>query len=86
MKDSAGQWSYWLDPVKDAEEIAESRRGCEELCGLLSRVDEDEIELYGIWAGNQDKEPLIREEIALRDISLEYFRFKQGGFYRVRLR
>jgi hypothetical protein len=86
MQDSAGGWSYWLDPIKDAEEIAESKRECEELCQLLAQLDEDEIELYGVWAGHEGNEPLIREEIALDDISREYFRFKEGGFYRVKLR
>jgi hypothetical protein len=44
------------------------------------------MELYGVWAGNEDNEPIIREEIALDDISRETFRFKEGGFYRVKLR
>jgi len=81
-----GGWPYWLDPIKDAEEIASDQRECEELCRLLSQLDEDEVELYGVWEGNQGAEPLVREEIALNDISREYFRFKEGGFYRVKLR
>jgi hypothetical protein len=86
MQDSAGEWYYWLDPAKDAEEIASNREECEELCNLLAQLDEDEIELYGVWAGNEGKEPLIREEIALDDIRRDLFRFKEGGFYRVKLR
>ena len=81
-----GGWPYWLDPIEDAEEIAESKRECEELCRLLSQLDEDEVEMYGVWAGHEGTEPLIREEIALTDISGEYFRFKEGGFYRVKFR
>jgi hypothetical protein len=81
-----GGWPYWLDPVNDAEEIASDQRECEELCQLLSQLDEDEIELYGVWAGAEGKEPLIREEISLDDIRRELFRFKEGGFYRVKLR
>jgi hypothetical protein len=64
----------------------EETRECEELCQFLSNLDENEIELYGIWAGDECKEPLIREEIMLDDIRREYFRFKEGGFYRVKLR
>ena len=80
-----GGWPYWLDPIKDAEEIASDKRECEELCQILSQLGEDEIELYGIWAGKEDS-PLIREEVILDDIRREYFRFKEGGFYRVKLR
>ncbi len=80
-----GGWPYWLDPVKDAEVIASDQRECEELCQLLSQLDEDEIELYGVWAGNEGKEPLIREKITIDDIRRELFRFKEGGFYRVKL-
>jgi hypothetical protein len=86
MQDSAGGWSYWVDPVKDAEVLIENQRECEQLCLLLSQIDEDEIELYAVWEGDQDKEPLVREEIALDDIRRECFRFKEGGFYRLKLR
>jgi len=86
MQDGAGEWSYWIDPVKDAEEIASNKQECEELCNLLAQIDEDEIELYGAWAGNEGKEPLIREEIAIDEIRRDLFRFKEGGFYRVKLR
>jgi hypothetical protein len=72
--------------LKDADVIASDKRECEELCQLLSQLDEDEIELYGVWAGNEGREPLIREDIALDDISRQLFRFKEGGFYRVKLR
>ncbi len=87
MPDGAGDWPYWLDPVKDADVIASDKQECEELCQLLSGLDEDEIELYGVWAGNeeQEKEPLIREEVTLDDIRRELFRFKEGGFYRIKL-
>src|ERR1039458_6310069 len=56
-----GGWPYWLDPLKDAEEIASDQRECKELCHLLSQLDEDEIEIYGVWARNEGKGPLIRE-------------------------
>jgi hypothetical protein len=85
MQDRAGDWPYWLDPVGDAEEIASNKQECEEICQLFSQLDEDEIELYGVWAGNEGKEPLNREVITLDDIRREYFRFKEGGFYRVKL-
>ncbi len=86
MQDGYGNWPYYLDPVSDADVIASDKMVCEELYQLLSSVDENDIELYGIWAGNEGKEPLIREEIALDDIRREYFRFKEGRFYRVKLR
>ena len=44
------------------------------------------MELYGVWAGQEGYEPMIREDIALDDISRDTFRFKEGGFYRVKLR
>lgn len=83
-----GDWPYWLDPVVDADVIADEKSECNELCQLLSELDEIEIELYGVWAGNKNQEegPAIREEITLDDIRSECFRFKEGGFYRVRLR
>lgn len=86
MQDSSGEWNYWLDPEKDAEEIASNRRECEELCDILAQLNEEYIELYGVWAGNEGKEPMIREDIALEDIRRNLFRFKEGGFYRVKLR
>jgi hypothetical protein len=86
MQDREGEWPYWLDPIIDAEAIASDQRECEELCCLLSYLDESEIELYGVWVGNEAREPLVREEIPLDDIRREYFRFKEGGFYRVKLR
>jgi hypothetical protein len=86
MQDSTGGWSYWIDPVKDAQVLIENQRECEELCRLLSRIDEDEIELYAVWEGDQGKEPLVREQITLDDIRRERFRFKEGGFYRLKLR
>ncbi len=81
-----GDWPYWLDPVKDAEEIEQNKKICSKLCEILALADEDWIELYGIWAGNEGKDPLIREEISLGDIRGKLFRFKEGGFHRVRLR
>ena len=85
MQDASGEWYYWLDPEKDAEEIASNRQECQELCDVLAQLDEDYIELYGFWAGDEDKEPLVREEITLEDIRRDLFRFKEGGFYQVRL-
>jgi len=74
-----------MDPVKDAEDIEKDRNICKGLCEILALADEDRIELYGVWAGNEGKEPLNREVITLDDIRREYFRFKEGGFYRVKL-
>ncbi len=54
--------------------------------GFCPFLNEDEIELYGIRAGNKAKEPLIHKEISLDEIRHEHFRFKEGGFYRVKLR
>jgi hypothetical protein len=86
MQGRGGDWPYWLDPVEDVDVIAREQRECEELCALLSDLEEDEIELYGFWAGNEGKGPAAREEISLNDVRREFFRFKEGGFYRVRLR
>jgi hypothetical protein len=85
MQDGCGNWPYYMDPVKDAEDIEKDRNICKGLCEILALADEDRIELYGVWAGNEGKEPLNREVITLDDIRREYFRFKEGGFYRVKL-
>ena len=34
--------AHWLDPVMDADVIASDKQECEELCRLLSQLDEDE--------------------------------------------
>lgn len=81
-----GDWPYWIDPVNDAEEIANNQRECDELCRLLSQLNENEIELYGFWTGDEEDDPLIHEEVTFDDIRRELFHFKQGGFYRVKLR
>ena len=86
MQDGYGNWPYYKDPVKDAEDIESDKNICNELCKILTQADEDWIELYGIWAGNEGCEPLAREEVSLDDIRRELFRFKEGGFYRVKLR
>lgn len=86
MRSRDGDWPYWLDPIEEADVIASDQKECGELCQFLAQLDEDEIELYGIWAGNERNAPLIREEIMLDEIRREGFRFKEGGFYRVKLR
>lgn len=86
LQNRKGDWPDGMDQAGDADRIAVEKQNREELCRLLSSVDEADAELYGIWSGNEGKEPLIREEIALDKISCENFRFREYGFYRVRLR
>ena len=83
--DRDGYWPTGFDLGLTAEESAESQKECTELCQLLSVADDESIELYGVWNGEQTNAPLVREEITLADIRAKLFFFKEGGFYVVRM-
>src|ERR1700722_7768807 len=58
-----GEWPQPSEYEPDVETIETNRINQEGLVGLLSSIDEDWIELYGIWANNYDAKPRIHEEI-----------------------
>ncbi len=43
------------------------------------------MELYGIWEGHFGETPKIYETISLETILNPDFRFKEQGFYKVRM-
>lgn len=82
-----GEW-VWFD-TDDRENEAESteRRNRERLVALLRETKESTVELYGVWDGAFDfsTPPAIREEIVLERIRERDFRFKEQGFYIVKI-
>ena len=81
-----GEWPQPSEYEPDVETIETNRINQEGLVGLLSSIDEDWIELYGIWANNYDAKPRIHEEIDLKRILESDFFFKEEGFVTVKLR
>ena len=82
-----GDWPWFDDDEHDPEEEAGERYNREGLVNLLRTTGEQTVELYGVWDGNFDftSPPAVREEIALTAILDPAFRFKEQGFYIVRL-
>jgi hypothetical protein len=74
--------------VDDPEWEASERMNREALVALLHESGEETVELYGIWLSN-DKSfagPIrVKEEIPIARILDPAFRFKEWGFYLVRL-
>jgi hypothetical protein len=60
---------------------AKARRNRESLVALLRHTGESRVELYGVWEGEFDMPPLVREEIPLYAILNRDFRFKERRFY-----
>jgi hypothetical protein len=82
-----GEWP-WLDDYEgDAEREASDRYNKETLAALLRDTGEQMVELYGVWDGSFDfaTPPRVREEISLKMLVERNFRFKEQGFYVVRL-
>jgi hypothetical protein len=82
-----GAWPFFeeLEP-KDPERIASDRRNREALVGLLRESGEQAVELYGVWDGDFMEAPKAREDVSLERLLDSDFRFKEQGFYRVRLK
>lgn len=86
-----GEWPWYEDNEED--EFARARRDTERdnrerLVRLLRQIKESSVELYGVWDGTSPHlttPPLVREEISVDAILGTGFRFKEGGFYTVRL-
>jgi hypothetical protein len=85
-----GDWPWFED--EDEDDLDRQRKATEQhnregLVTLLRQTGESTVELYGIWDGNFDfrTAPAAREEIRLEEILEPAFRFKEQGFYLVRL-
>jgi hypothetical protein len=85
-----GEWPWWEDEEED--ELDRQRKATERynkdgLVQLLRQTNEIVVELYGVWDGNFDfrTPPANREEINIETILDPSFRFKEQGFYTVRL-
>lgn len=84
----SGEWPWYEDDKED--EFDHQRKEAEKdnrerLVTLLRQINESSVELYGVWDGDFDTPPLIREEISVDAILDSGFRFKERGFYTVRL-
>jgi hypothetical protein len=51
----------------------------------LKTIDEESVELYGVWAGDYRVKPHGRETTSIERVLEADFRLKEGGFYEVRL-
>lgn len=78
-------WPYFEDSDVDEEQAESDQVNREGLFNILHASGESAIELYGIWDGDFDKAPEAFEEIPLEAIQKSEFRFKERGFYKVRL-
>lgn len=85
-----GDWPWFEDDAEDEldrQRKASEQHNRESLVTLLQRTGEPTVELYGVWDGNFDfrTPPASREEILVEVILDPTFRFKELGFYVVRL-
>jgi len=80
-----GDWPWFDDGEHDAEQEARDHYNREGLVNLLQATGEQTLELYGVWDGDFTTPPAVREEIVSTAILDPSFRFKEQGFYVVRL-
>ncbi len=85
MYQSGGWPELELDEGNDEEEAGE-RKNCEALAALLHSTGEQMVELYGVWDGDFAEAPQLREEISVQALTQPTFKFKERGFYLVRIR
>jgi hypothetical protein len=85
-----GEWPWFED--EDDDELDRQTKATEQynregLVKLLRQTGEPSVELYGVWDGDFDfrTPPAAREQIHLEAILDPAFRFKEQGFYVVRL-
>jgi len=83
-----GEWPWFEDENED--ELDRQRKTTEQhnregLVTLLRQTGESSVELYGVWDGDFRTPPAAQEEIHLEAILDPAFRFKEQGFYTVRL-
>lgn len=83
------QNGYWPIPENvemDEEQTTSELFNRKVLVEVLRTINDNSVELYGIWAGDYAKDPLSREQIDLETILDSDFHFKERGFYEVKLR
>ena len=86
-----GEWPWYEDDDEedeyDRQRKATEKDNRERLVNLLQQTNESSVELYGVWDGDFDftTPPINREEISVQKILDSDFRFKEQGFYTVRL-
>jgi len=83
----SGGWPGWDYGDVDPEQQKREDQSREGLVSQLRAVGEETIELYGIWDGDFDfnTSPRMREEVSLESLLKREFRFKDMGFYVVRI-
>jgi len=84
-----GDWPWFEDEDDelDRRRNATEQHNREGLVALLRQTGEPVVELYGVWDGDFDfrTPPAAREQIHVEAILDATFRFKEQGFYVVRL-
>jgi hypothetical protein len=80
-----GDWPWFDFGDHDPERESRDRYNREGLVNLLQATGEQTVELYGVWAGDFEIPPAVREEILVTAILEPSFLFKELGFYVVRL-
>lgn len=70
---------------KDREPDANEQYNRDALFRLLRDSGLETLELYCVWYGDFSEPPLHSEEIALTTILNPDFRFKERGFYKIRV-
>lgn len=78
-------WPFFEDAEVDEERAASDLLNREGLVAILRSSGNSAVELYGIWDGDFDEAPKAFEDIDLETILNSNFRFKERGFYKVRL-
>jgi len=81
----SGDWYIFEDSAVDEEQAASDLLYREGLVAILRSSGNSAVELYGIWDGNFAEVPMAIEDISLETILKPDFRFKERGFYKVRL-
>lgn len=78
-----GGWPEIEYSEKDEEQQTNEQIKREALVNLLRILNEDWIELYGVWAGDYAATPEASEEISLQGLFHPHFCFKERGLYKV---
>ena len=85
-----GEWPWYEEEEEDdsdRQRKASEQYNRDSLVALLRNTFESTVELYGVWDGNFDfaSPPLNCEAISLDALLSRDFRFKEQGFYLIRL-
>jgi hypothetical protein len=81
-----GEWPFFAElEKKDPKQAATDKYNRESLVGLLRSSGEETVELYGVWSGDFAEGPRAREDVLLEQVLEPDFRFKERGFYRVKV-